>query len=405
MNYFLLFLLFIACDVRSQQVEGVVLNGKDSSGLVGASVFINNSSKGTITTANGRFSITGLAENNFELVISYVGFNTESIHINSVNLKSFYTIKLFPRVQPLDEVSVIATDKNGWEKWGGLFTDLFLGISDFALACTIENPEILRFYKIKKTSVVHAYSNAPLIIKNKALGYIIKYQLEDFVYNPNTGISGYAGYSTFEDMAVQNNSKSKKWHKNREEAYKGSILHFMRSLYSNKVSVNGFDVHEKIRVYAKDSAFNLIYKYPIPSLVRVGDKIYKIKSPNNDTHYFEIKDTLRLVDYIDLIDTAAFSFKKASTMDLSKKQRSFYFRDYLEVSYKNAFEKSDYLRYNLLPLNSKLPQSSDIYLSVEELLLIEEDGMYFNPVNPLVSGYFAWPKIAGTLPSDYVDEE
>ena len=390
---------------KSQQVEGIVLNGKDNSALVGASVFINNSSRGTITNSSGKFLITGFTENNFDLIISYVGFNTQSIQINSQNVKSVHTIKLFPRVQPMDEVTIMATDKNGWEHWGRIFTDLFIGVSDFAGSCTIDNPEVLRFYYNKKTSIVHAFSNAPVIINNKALGYIIKYQLEDFVYDPNKGISGFAGYSTFEEMPSRNNNKSKKWQKNREDAYKGSILHFMRSVYIDKVSENGFDVHEKLRVYNKDSVYAQIYNKLAPQMVHLGTRVYRVKAPNNDTHFFEPNNTIPKPAYIDLVDTAQFSFKNASTLDSSKKQRSFYFRDYLEVTYKNAIEKSDYLRYYFLPQNAKVPQRSDVYLSVEEPLVIEEDGLYFNPINPLLSGYWVWSKMAGTLPSDYIEKE
>lgn len=187
MKYFLLFFLFICRQTFAQQdVKGIVLNGTDNTKLIAASVFINYSTKGTTTGEDGKFVISGLAQTNFQLIISYVGFKTLSIDINAENINQFHIIKLFPRQRSLDDISIMPIDKKGWQKWGALFTRLFIGTSGFASDCTIENPRVIQFYQNKKTRVLHAYSDGPIIIHNKALGYEITYLLEDFQYDSVT---------------------------------------------------------------------------------------------------------------------------------------------------------------------------------------------------------------------------
>lgn len=399
MKYFLAGLLFFSQPGFCQQVTGVVVNGNDNTKLVAASVFINNSSKGSITNSEGRFVISGLTETNFEMVISYTGFATVSINITPQSIHEFLTVKLLPRKKDLEEISITAPEKDGWKHWGNLFTELFIGVSDFAGQCSIANPKVLKFLNDKNTSVLRAYSNAPLIIHNKALGYDIKYQLEDFSYDFKKRIISYLGYTGFDDMAAKNKKTGKKWRKNRHEAYEGSMLHFMRALYRDSLQEGGFVARQKIRIYAGDSIFSRLYRpESMPKYVKAADKIYRIRLGPVATFK---KDP----SYLDLIDTAFFSFKDAVKYFPDKKQKIFFFNDYLEIIYKNTFLKSDYLQHNFMPSNQKVLQSSTITFVGDFPITIEENGLFYNPLHLLSTGYWGWIKMAETLPSDYIDNK
>ena len=243
MKYFFVSLLFFYQQIfAQQQVQGIVLNGTDSTKLIAASVFINTSTIGTMTGEDGKFLLSGITVTNFQLIISYVGFTPVSININPENINQFHTIKLFPRKRSLEDITIMPIDKNGWKKWGVLFTELFIGSSGFAEDCSIENPRVIRFFQNKKTGVLHAYSNSAISIKNKDLGYNIKYLLEDFTYNAKTQSMHYLGYSSYEDLSSKNKNKVKRWIRNRHYVYTGSLLHFMRALYKDSVKSQGFDV-------------------------------------------------------------------------------------------------------------------------------------------------------------------
>ena len=382
MKYFFVSLLFFYQQIfAQQQVQGIVLNGTDSTKLIAASVFINTSTIGTMTGEDGKFLLSGITATNFELIISYVGFTPVSININPENINQFHTIKLFPRKRSLEDITIMPIDKNGWKKWGVLFTELFIGSSGFAEDCSIENPRVIRFFQNKKTGVLHAYSNSAISIKNKDLGYNIKYLLEDFTYNAKTQSMHYLGYSSYEDLSSKNKNKVKRWIRNRHYVYTGSLLHFMRALYKDSVKSQGFDVRDKIRIYDGDTAFNQVYRGGnMAQFVKIHDSIYAVSIGFSDT-------SMTKADFVDLIDTTEFSLKNLVKSDATKKQKTFYFENYLDVKYH-------------IP-----PYKSEITLVTDEPLTIEQSGLYVNPTNLLTSGHWAEQRMAETLPFDYVDKE
>jgi hypothetical protein len=244
MKYFFFFLIFFYQNTFSQtnQVNGIVINGEDNSKLASASIFINNSSKGTISNADGKFTLTGITERNFELIISYTGFVSVSLKITPENIGRFQTIKMIPRKEMMEGISIMVPEKDGWKKWGKFFTESFIGQSDFAKECAIENLKALRFFNDKKHNRLTAYSNTNLIIKNKALGYLIKYQLEEFNYDFKNKIISFVGYTSFQELKTHSVNKKMRWLKARKEAYYGSIMQFMRAVFSDSVVEQGFDV-------------------------------------------------------------------------------------------------------------------------------------------------------------------
>jgi hypothetical protein len=396
MKYFLFFLAFFYQNTFSQtsQVNGIVINGEDNAKLASASIFINNSSKGTISNADGKFTLGGITEKNFELIISYTGFVSVSLKITPENIGQFQTIKMVPRKETMEGISIMIPEKDGWKTWGKFFTESFIGQSNFAEECVIENPKALRFFNDKKHNRLTAYSNTNLIIKNKALGYLIKYQLEEFDYDFKNKIVSYVGYTNFHELETHSASKRTRWLKARKEAYYGSIMQFMRAVFADSVIEQGFDVREKIRIYNTDTLFNKIYLPGNMPTVRIGNDSYKSRAG-------EIPSFKKIPDYVDLINLKNFSFKDAVTFDSSTKQKEFYFDNYIQVIYKNANAKMDYIIANGLPKYLKMKQTSAAKLLSENPLIIEKDGSYFNSMNMISSGYWGWYKMAEMLPSDY----
>jgi hypothetical protein len=396
MKYLFFFFIFFCQNALCQtsQIRGIIINGEDNSKLASASIFINNSSKGTVSNAEGKFILGGITEKNFELVISYTGFISVSLKINPENIGLFQTIKMVPRKETMEGISIMIPEKDGWKTWGKFFTESFIGQSDFAKECVIENPKALRFFNDKKHNRLTAYSNTNLVIKNKALGYLIKYQLEEFNYDFKNKIISYVGYTNFQDLKTHSANKRMRWLKARKEAYYGSIMQFMRSLYSDSVAEKGFDVREKIRILNTDTLFNKIYLPGNMPTVRIGNDSYKSRAG-------EIPSFKKIPDYVDLINLKNLSFKDAVTFDSSTNQKEFYFDNYIQVIYKNAYAKRDYIIANRLPIYLKMKQSSEAKLSSDDPLIIEKDGSYFNSLNMISSGYWGWFKMAEMLPSDY----
>jgi hypothetical protein len=128
--------------------------------------------------------------------------------------------------------------------------------------------------------------------------------------------------------------------------------------------------------------------------VKAGDDTYKAIAG-------EIPAFKKIPDYLDLINMQTFSFKDALINDSVSKQKEFYFDNYLQVIYKNGQVKMDYLLANGLPKYLKMNETSDAHLLSKDVLIIEKDGSYFDPINIISSGYWGWCKMAEMLPTDY----
>lgn len=399
MKYFFIFIFLFSQNVFSQsyQLSGTVINAADNSKLASASIFINSSTMGTLSDAEGKFTLNGISNQNFSLIISYTGFTTVSLQITPENIGKFHVVKMIPRENTLDQISIMIPVKDGWKKWGKFFTESFIGLSDLAKDCIIENPKTLLFFNDKKHNKLKAYSNGNLIIRNEALGYLVKYQLEEFDYDFTNKIITFVGYTNFQDLKTKSSRKRNRWIKARKEAYEGSIMHFMRALYADSTAAEGFNVYEKIRIYNTDTLFNKIYLPGKMPDVRMGNSLYK-SSPG------AIPAFKKIPEYINLTNVDTFSFADAVTTDFSTKQKEFYFDNYLQVIYKNKNLKKDYLLANGLPADLKINERSDAHLASNESLTIEADGSYFDSVNLQASGYWGWCKIAEMLPTDYKNE-
>ncbi len=86
---------------QSQTISGTVLNAGDDQPVIGASVQVKGTSKGTITDVDGKFSIE--AEPEAILVVSFIGMTTQE-----VAAKNGVVINLSEDTKQLDEVMVVA---------------------------------------------------------------------------------------------------------------------------------------------------------------------------------------------------------------------------------------------------------------------------------------------------------
>ena len=380
---------------QTEKISGIVLNGEDETPLSAASVFINNSSKGTTTDSSGKFSLPVLKGRSFELVVTYSGFNTATVSINATNISEFQTIKVFPKNENLEEVSIIVPEKNGWAKWGKFFTEVFIGKSDFATQCQLKNPKALRFYNDKNSDRLVATAREPLVIENEALGYLVKFQLEKFEYDFSKRIALYTGYSFFDDLGKSTVRKRRKWRYNRREAFNGSVMQFFRSVYDNTLFKAGFEVHEKIRILKTDPQFPALYKRDSSQdKITLNGNIFYIRIPR-------FPDYKKLPDYLDLINLNVADFSKLLKSDKGTTSKTLQFDNLLDVTYHNALVKYDYLLEMGYTKDVKQLQHSDIKLLHEDHVEIEKDGSYSDPANILTSGYWAWCKVAEALPFDY----
>ncbi len=351
----LLFLLLTAISFSSFAQQDFTSSGKitdsaTSLPLVGASVFCQNTTLGTISNAEGIFSLT-LPNGGYDLIISYTGYETQVVRI-SVSHAANLNIVLKQKDKSLQEISIVGSNEvaDGLAKYGKFFTDNFIGNDTNAALSKIQNPEALQFYFSKKRNRLKIKAKEDLIITNEALGYKVKFQLDSFAYDYSTRLSVYTGFPFYEELPGTDAQKLL-WKQNRDKAYKGSRLHFVRSWYAHNLEKDGF-VLEKV-----DSASKTLKTTPI-------------ENPYDSSLYQVIENNDAEITY----------------------------NGRMRIVYKNALPDPQYLKENNMPAGIRTQIS---ILDISDGFVIQQNGYFYDQNDVINIGYWSWQKLADELPYDY----
>ncbi|RZK44265.1 MAG: carboxypeptidase-like regulatory domain-containing protein [Pedobacter sp.] len=237
----LFFFIAVSSTINAQNIlSGKVIDYESGEVIVGANVYINNTTIGCATNKDGVFFIKNVPEGKQELVISFVGYDLISYEFISSQLQKNLDFKLKKKTHHLNEViisggfRVVTNEPYHWDK----FVATFIGKTPFSDKCIIQNKEDIELRLYEKNGLVpvlKAYAKKPIVIINEALGYKIEYDLEQYQSKSFTrNFTGKAYFTELTDKA----SKSKT--KTREAAYYGSVTHFLRSVYHNTLKEQGF---------------------------------------------------------------------------------------------------------------------------------------------------------------------
>ncbi len=345
------------CQQAFYTIKGKVINKITKAPLQAASVFAQTTTFGVATDAEGNFTIK-LPNGGYSLVITYSGYETESIRIsNTSGQNDNLVIEIAPKEKSLEEVSIAVSNevKDGWQKYGVFFTQNFIGQTKFSMQTTIKNPEVLHFYFSKKRNRLKVLATEPLTVENFSLGYILKFAIDSFTYEYETNTNLFIGYPLFEEMTGTPEQKVT-WAKNRAEAYKGSMLQFTRSLYNRTLTEDGFELQ-------------FIVKNNDEELTVPLQNLYGALN-------YEKDDSLNTVE-----------FKPNQNM--------------LAVIYKAKPEQA-YLDFD--PTANKNFEISTLLFAPGESIVIEQNGYYFDQTDITTNGYLGFKKIGDMLPYDYLPQ-
>jgi hypothetical protein len=416
-KYVYLFALLISCKCAQSQyvIKGRVMSAETQKPLPSVSVYLNNTSIGTTSDQEGIFTISGIPKGKFRLVASSIGYETYVSLIDPHEPATELIISLKPKAEELKGFVVVPFEPNGWEKWGKLFTEIFIGTTPNSNDCHLTNPEIIKF-RLNANNTLTAFANKPLHIVNDALGYVIDYKLEEFEYNLNTKVITYNGYALFTDLARTHPKKARKYEEERRDDYTGSLMHFMRAYFINHLESEGFEMRslamisnprkdyaKKIFSQHKDSIIidTLVTVEEIPSGNPNIPPMFKTNLQMQDsTNYF--RSILLQPDSLisrQLISADSVGFAADSST------AGLYFPDSLEVSYK---WKDIPNKYKALTKQHKLetyPVSQFVFVNKRPVFVLS-NGYYYGPYDLKITGYWAWWETMSTmLPYDYVPEK
>jgi CarboxypepD_reg-like domain len=220
-------------------VEGDIVEAKNAESIPSANVFFVGTTLGTQADSKGHFIIKNVPSGKYQLAVSMVGFQIHLQKIDVSNKTINLKISLLEDIKSLDEIKVIGERDKTWEKQYKVFEKEFLGNNFDKKEVKILNKEVIDFQY--KEGVLSANATAPLVIDNKTLGYKITYILKGFEKNKTK--TYYKGIPRYELLVPKDTDEEKNWFKNRRNAYKGSLAHFLKSLLEDKLEQEGFDAH------------------------------------------------------------------------------------------------------------------------------------------------------------------
>lgn len=335
-------------------VSGLVIDSTSKEPLASASVFCQNTTQGTATNKEGKFSMS-LKPGGYDLIITFTGYKSITIPISQHTNTQDLVIEMVKEEKSMEEVVIRASAevKDGWAKYGEFFVENFIGSTPFAKQCSLLNPEVLRFYYYRRSDKLKILADSPIYVRNYALGYNLRYTLDSFLFYYKTSMSSYRGFLFYEEMNSSEDTMQA-WKLNRQKAYFGSVLHFMHSYFDSSLAQNHF--------------------------------VVAMLDPKDKTKFNRI---------IDLYDSTFFTHVD------SMAEVDIYFPRKLSITYTRQVPETDYLLKYKLPLNIGVQTS---YIDLLDVITIKQNGYYYDQRDWINSGYWSWKNIADQVPYDYVPD-
>lgn len=353
--FVLLLLTITAAKAQTGSITGTVLDDQTQQPLPYASVYINFTTIGTYSDDKGAFALSNFASGDYELIVSFVGrepYRSKVTITNNNEVKLTIRLKLIA----LKEVQITASKDKEWEKQLEKFKKLFIGTGANAKLCRIVNPWSLSFEETK-TGTFSAKASDVLEIENLSLGYRVSYELKRFEVNKNNYVL--AGYVRFQEMKTPDSITTMKWDEGRNEAYRGSVQHLIKTIVEKGYKEEGYDLFED--------------RSGLTQIVRT-----ERLNANVDKTIFHYS-----------MDGKVRDGKNPETYIIQWPRR-------LEVHYRNK------------NLHSKIYTDVPYPVSWIEVkggyLLVRQDGFVLNPLQMTVSGHMFESRIADILPNDFRPE-
>ena len=367
---FLLFFSFVQNSFSQQfYIRGRVTDVETQLPLKGASVYINNTTKGSTTNDNGDFEIGPLQPGRYEVVASFVGYDAllYSAEIKTSNLR--ISFKVEKKEEVLREVLVLSNELR--KRYLDIFKKFVIGQTTAAGRCQIKNIEEVQFASGETKDEIVAYTEKALVIENPELGYTIHFDLIEFYYNKATNGAYFFGYTRFVDWGKDEKTK-KKWIRKRREAYEGSTVHFFRSLVNKQLAKEGFTVYQLLNTKKekKDSAGVTIIKQKNSQGMQMVSKA--------------IEDSM--------IRLYPDSVYKLYELRIKDGWRVFY--------EKNTDLKLEITKKMIVGGQPSSGTVSGLRLR-EEPVLVNERGIILTPIRLFYDGIWGYERLANMLPEDY----
>jgi|GEM_PF-1104568 len=230
-------------------ISGKITDKESQEPVKLAEIFISGSSVGTATDEKGEFKII-VPFLPCYLVVTHEKYDPFATYIDNF-MDSVY-IALTPlSINPNDYMTL---NKSERKKEIRFFCQQFVG-EDIHTSYRILNESVLYFKRDDMS--FEATSNQPLVIINNYLGYKIRVLIREFnitkrddVTHDDVPLNSYSGvyvrqimgHYYYEPLEHASESQQRRYEKNRQNFYYGSLRHFLKALYDGEIMEQGYQL-------------------------------------------------------------------------------------------------------------------------------------------------------------------
>jgi hypothetical protein len=338
-------------------ISGKVTDSKTGEPLPFCNVFINTTTFVTTTDFDGQYVLKGIPEGDFEIGFSFIGYQAvqKPVAVRDGGSLTVNTV-LVSTEQELSDVEIKAKRDKVWERELRKFKNLFLGNDYLAANCEILNPWVIDFPEDNSNSSFKAAAIQPIQIRNEALGYLLTFDLKDFLFTPQTYLI--SGATRFEQLEAPDAKTKLMWEKNRADAYLKSTTNLFKSILENKHNQQGF------------------YLY--------GDKPGGSESRNIRSNMFA-----------DELGKSVIPYKPDNFVTPARKLGEY--RILIQGRVEIHYEKG----YSTVNTYKDAPYPISWVESKSNYVLVNTNGTILNPKDVVFSGDMDKRKVASLLPLDY----
>jgi hypothetical protein len=397
--YFVL-VLFSSFWLHAQiKVKGIILdqNGKP---LQGASVYMSSTTIGTVSDADGYFSLS-VEHGYYTLVASYIGLETTSYNLNTLDLPNEIVFQMVEKSNQLDEIVM----QTKWESRRGYFLKQFkksfLGETALGRQARIKNLDAIRFNYDKDTNILEAYAIEPLIIENRGLGYKITYDLVHFELD-RFNVS-YLGFKRYENLKG-NERKRRKWKRERKKAYNGSFRDFLMTTIHRQPTF-GF-VIDLVRLIPNPDPPSEEKILEAEEVIRKYEGWYRNPSTSNIEIQRKVESAINFLQKVEINRFIEILVKEKIFIDDYFKRDEDGMYLYIEDPENMAFRVKYLYEYEGRNYTDPTKNKGDEFQFsrlrlLDEKVLVNSMGLLHNPLDVLLEGHWAFEKVPDQLPLDY----
>jgi hypothetical protein len=388
---------------NTYSIKGNIIDHATNNRIENANVFLSKTTFNTTSNKSGEYEMDNILPGNYDMVFHAEGYEKLIVNVN-ISGTRVIEIDAFLLKESIDKSKTKVSEtvySDEWKQNLQQFRTIFLGSGKNADSSEILNPDVLSF-SMDKQNRFTVTADEDLHIINHALGYELFVTIQSFSWNLDSNTGYFLNLVRMNELEVGAPEEISQWAINRAKTYDESLRKFLYTLTQNSPTP-GFAYTYNVPNRSSDQSTNDLYtasssifsSYAVKARGPQSGRFIKITDPDaiedvfpdkefSDIHLFEIRSNYEniavLPDYRPGTSSAVWNNYLPRWND---HQGNIPNPESERLSFIGHTGDGDHLQY----------------------LAVDSYGNLLNPLDIVVSGYWAQDRLADFLPFNYRPEK